>query len=124
MDVVHIHKSARRMKPDGSATGPTAVRNLWVGWNLTFAKSYDRGNETYDLLESDRDAIEREVGVTLRWERGDDRVFIGTPHVVFSDLNSTADRQRVITYLADMTQRMIRVFKPCLEAAAQRNSSG
>ena len=93
------------------------------GVYLTFAKSYDRGSETYEMLESDRDAIEREVGARLRWERGDDRVFIGAPHVHFADLNSTADRQRVTTYLADMTQRMIRVFKPRLEAAAQANLS-
>lgn len=92
------------------------------GVYLTFAKSYDRGNETYEALESDRDATEREVGVgRLRWERGDDRVFIGSPHVAFSDLNSTTDRQRATAYLADLTQRMIRVFKPRLEAAALEN---
>jgi hypothetical protein len=91
------------------------------GVYLTFAKSYDRGIETYEVLESDRDAIEREVGVRLRWEHSDERVFIGSPHVTFTDLNSTADRQRVAAYLADMTQRMIRVFKPRLEAAAQAN---
>jgi hypothetical protein len=93
------------------------------GVYLTFAKAYDRGSEIYEVLESDRDAIEREVGTRLRWERGDDRVFIGAPHVVFTDLNSPADRQRVTAYSADMKQRLIRVFKPRLEAAAQEKSS-
>ena len=84
------------------------------GVYLTFAKAYERGPATYEMLESDRDAIEREIGHRLSW----DRTHIGVPHVAFSDLNVPAERQRVTDYLASMTEIMIRAFKPRLEAAA------
>jgi Domain of unknown function (DUF4268) len=90
------------------------------GVYLKFAKAYDRGPEISEVLESDRDAIDREVGVRLRWDRDGERLDLGVPHVTFADLNGPADRQRVIAYLADMTQRMIRVLKPRLEAATQK----
>ena len=32
---------------------------------LTFANGYERAPETFELLEGDRDAIEREIGVRL-----------------------------------------------------------
>lgn len=90
------------------------------GVYLKFAKAYDRGPEISEILESDRDAIDREVGVRLRWDRDGDRLDLGVPHVTFADLNVPADRKRVVAYLADMTQRMIRVLKPRLEAATQK----
>jgi hypothetical protein len=90
------------------------------GVYLTFSKSYERGPEIYEALESDRDAIEREVGSRLSWERSGDKVYISAPKVMFSDLNTPAERDRVTAYLADSTQRMIRVFKPRLEAASQK----
>lgn len=90
------------------------------GVYLRFAKAYDRATEISEILESDRDAIDREVGVRLRWDRDGDRLDLGVPHVTFADLNVPADRQRVIAYLVDMTQRMIRVLKPRLEAATQK----
>lgn len=37
----------------------------------------------------------------------------------FSDLNVADDRNRVTTYLADMTQRMIRSLWPRVEAATR-----
>jgi hypothetical protein len=90
------------------------------GVYLRFAKAYDRVTEISEILESDRDAIDREVGVRLRWDRDGDRLDLGVPHVTLADLNGPADRQRVIAHLADMTQRMIRVLKPRLEAATQK----
>jgi len=89
------------------------------GVYLTFARAYERGPAVYDLLESDREAIEREVGAKLSWERSGDKVYISALNVTCSNLNEPAERQRVIEYLADMTQRMIRVLMPRLEAAAQ-----
>jgi len=89
---------------------------------LTFSKAYERGSEIYEQLESDREAIERELGVALSWERTGDKVYVGVPNVTFTDLNAPAERQRVTAYLADMTQRFVRVMKPRLEAASQEAS--
>jgi hypothetical protein len=91
------------------------------GVYLTFAKAYERGSEIYEFLESDRDAIERDVGFTLTWENQGDKFYIGSPKVPFTNLDSAADRERVTAQLADMTGRMIRVLKPRLEAATQRD---
>lgn len=97
-----------------------AQSNNRGGVYLTFAKAFERGGEVYDLLESDRDAIEREMGVKLTWENNGDKVYVGTPKVNFTDLNAPSDRDRVTAFLADMTQRMIRVLRPRLEAATQK----
>jgi hypothetical protein len=89
------------------------------GVYLTFSKAYERGPEIFELLESDREAIEREIGAKLSWERDGNKVYVGVPNVTFSDLNVSSERERVTKYLADMTQQMIRVLKPRLEAAKQ-----
>ena len=89
------------------------------GVYLTFAKAYEKGVSTYEQLESDRDAIEHEVGAKLSWERSGSKIYVGVEGASFSDLNVPADRDKVTTYLADMTARMIRVFKPRLEAAVR-----
>lgn len=88
------------------------------GVYLTFAKTLERGTEIYELLESDRDAIEHELGAPLSWERKGNKVFIGAPNVTYSDLNLPSERACVITHLVDMTQRMIKVFRPRLTALA------
>lgn len=88
------------------------------GVYLTFANAYDRGPAIYELLEGDREALERELGFRLSWERKGDKVYIGVPNVTFSDLDRAEERERVTDYLADMTQRMVAVMKPRLEAAA------
>jgi hypothetical protein len=111
------------MPPGGGMAWVSAYIAQSVGRGgvyLKFAKAYDRGPEISEILESDRDAIDREVGARLRWDRDGERLDLGVPHVTFADLNVPADRQRVIAYLADMTQRMIRVLKPRLEAATQK----
>lgn len=89
------------------------------GVYLTFAKAFEHGGEIYDALESDREAIEREVGFKLTWENQGDKVYVGSPKVPFKDLNSPEERGKVTAALADVTARMIRVLKPRLEAATQ-----
>lgn len=88
-----------------------------AGVYLTFAKSYDDGPALYEELLASRQEIEAEVGVTLSWERTGNKVFIGVPHPTYSDLNNPDDRERVTTYLATMTARMVTCLKPRLEAA-------
>jgi hypothetical protein len=94
-----------------------------AGVYLTFAKAYKHGQQVYEMLEADRDAIERETGMRLRWERSDDRVFLGTPVMTFKDLNDQSERAAVTTYLADKAAVMLRVLRPRLEAAVRSISA-
>jgi hypothetical protein len=116
------------MPPSGSAcwiSAYIAQSTGRAGVYLTFAKAFgDRATEVFELLRSDREAVEKEVGVPLAWEQaGDRKYYIAAPNVQFSDLDDPAQRQRVTSYLADMTGRMIKVFRPRMEAAT-RSSSG
>ena len=88
-----------------------------AGVYLTFAKAYDDGPEIYDYLLASRQEIEDELGVALSWDRAGNKVYIGVPRPTYSDLNNPQDRERVITYLAEMTSKMISCFKPRLEVA-------
>ena len=89
-----------------------------AGVYLTFTKTFERGPEIYQELLKDRDAIDREIGVKVEWERVDNKVYVSVPAVTFSDLDAEAERKRVIAYLADMTPRLIKVLRPRLEALA------
>jgi hypothetical protein len=111
-----------QMPPGGGMTWISAYIAQSTGRGgvyLTFAKAYERAAEIADLLEADRESIERELGASLTWERLKDKIYIGAPNVLFRDLNDEADRRRVVEYLAQMTARMIRVLKPRLEAATR-----
>jgi len=90
-----------------------------AGVYLTFQKGYDRASGIYELLEGDRESIEKEIGAKLSWERSGDKLYISAPTVSFSDLNAVGDRDRVTTHLADMTQRMVRTLRPRMEAATR-----
>ncbi len=93
------------------------------GVYLTFAKSYAKGPATYEMLEADREAIERELDAPLSWERSGEKVYISAPIVGFTDLNAPSERLRVTAYLSNMTERMIQVLKPRLEAAARATAA-
>ncbi len=110
------------MPPSGSQAWISAYiaqSSKTAGVYLTFAKKYEGGPAVYELLEADREGIERELGVALSWERTGEKVYISVPLILFADLNTPEDRARVTEYLADMTNRMVRVLKPRLEAATR-----
>lgn len=108
------------MPPGGSMSWISAYiaqSTRKAGVYLTFAKAFEDAFAIYDELISDRVSIEREVGVQLTWERdANNKIYVSVPTESFADLDAPNDRQRVIGYLADMTTRMIRVFKPRLQA--------
>lgn len=88
------------------------------GVYLTFAKAFESGQDWFEQLENDAEAIEREVGVMLAWERSGDKVYLGVPTVPLGNLSQPVDRERVTAYLAEMTQRMVSALRPRLEALA------
>jgi len=109
---------------------PPSANSAWIsayialskgigGVYLTFGKSFDKLNEFYEQLLLQREDIERSFGDRLSWERNGDKIFIGAPNVLFSDLKQDDQRQRVIAYLAEITNRMVNVFRHRLEAISK-----
>jgi len=87
-----------------------------AGVYLTFAKAYERGPDIYERLHADREAIERETGLKLLWKRDGNKMSIRSPEIAFKNLDDAGERDRVTGTLADMTERMVRVLTPRLEA--------
>jgi hypothetical protein len=83
---------------------------------LTFAKSLASGPDLYDALYAEREEIAK-VAPGLSWEKGaDGKVWIQVPDIELGDLEDRANRQRVVVYLADQTNRMVNAFRHRLEA--------
>ena len=89
-----------------------------AGVYLTFSKSFERSRDYYERLKSQREDIERSIQVDLTWDMNPNtnKVWIAAPPVTFTDLNDPAQRHRVITHLADYTNRMVNAFRHRLEA--------
>ena len=87
-----------------------------AGVYLTFAKSLNNLDVFYTRLLEQKEDIERAFGAQLSWERKGDKIYIGAPNASFQNLNLPADRDRTITHLADMTNRMVNVFRHRLDA--------
>lgn len=81
------------------------------GVYLTFSKSYEKAEEYYERLISDKVDIEKTVDTQLNWEINGQKIYISSPKVSYSDLNNLVERDRVQQYLADMTNRMINAFR-------------
>jgi hypothetical protein len=77
------------------------------------------GSQIYDELSVDRAQIETEFGGRLNWEKDGDKAFVSGPAINFKDLNEPTDRERVTSYLAEMTSRLISVLHPRLAAMAR-----
>lgn len=106
---------------------PPSMNSAWIsayiaqskgvgGVYLTFGKSFDKLNEYYEQLLMQREDIERSFGDRLSWERNGDKIYIGAPNVSYNDLKQGDQRQRVITHLVEMTNRMVNVFRHRLAA--------
>lgn len=92
------------------------------GVYLSFSKVFEKVGEYYEGLLSQREEIEKILGMQLSWERNGDKVYISAANISFSDLNEPNDRQRVLEYLADMTNRFINVFRHRLDALGHESS--
>jgi len=85
------------------------------GVYLTFLKAFDKVNEFYERLLAEKQEIEEIVGVQLSWVKEGNKVYITVPSIQFGDLNAQEERQRVIKYLTDYTNRMVNAFRPRLK---------
>jgi hypothetical protein len=86
-----------------------------AGVYLTFLKGFPKLDSYYDQLLADKEEIERDFGGQLTWERKGDKVYISAPSISFKDLKMPEDRQRVISYLREMTNNMVNVFRHRLD---------
>ena len=89
------------------------------GVYLTFSKTFEKLDVYYEQLLSQREEIERSFGEHLLWDRSGNKIYIGAPNVSFTDLKLHDQQTRVIAHLADMTNRMINVFRHRLEAISR-----
>ena len=111
------------MPPSGSISWISAyiAQSTGVGGvYLTFLKSYEKINEVYEQLLSERENIEREVAASLNWERIGNKIYIAVPNISTGNLDSLPDRQRVIQYLAEMTNKMVNAFRHRLDAMTRK----
>jgi hypothetical protein len=92
------------------------------GVYLSFSKAFEKVGEYYEGLLSQREEIEKILGMQLTWERNGDKVYISAANISFSNLNEPNDRQRVLEYLADMTNRFINVFRHRLDALGHESA--
>ena len=114
------------MPPGGAAAWISAYIAQSTGTGgvyLTFAKAFDRLDDYYKQLLSQREEIDGSFGTQwkLTWERTENKVYIGAPNVSFKDLKVSGERQRVVAHLADMTNRMVNVFRHRLEAMGRES---
>ena len=93
-----------------------------AGVYLTFSKSFEKIDFYYEQLLSQKEDIERNLGGLLSWERNGNKIYIGAPNISFNDLKVLDQQIRVIAYLAEMTNRMVNVFRHRLEALSRENS--
>ncbi|MFZ2171862.1 MAG: DUF4268 domain-containing protein [Methylococcaceae bacterium] len=89
------------------------------GVYLTFSKKFEKLDSYYEQLLSQKEDIERGLSEPLKCERKDNKVYLSIPNISFTNLNDPSERERVIVYLADMTNRMVNVFRHRLETISR-----
>jgi hypothetical protein len=78
---------------------------------LTFGSQFSDGPAWYDALYEQRLEIEKELA-GLSWEKnGKGKVYITAPLIDLGNLDDLVNRQRVIKYLAEYTNKMVNVFR-------------
>lgn len=110
------------MPPNRSSAWISAYIAKSLGYGgvyLTFAKAFSKLDNYYEQLLSQKEDIDRGVGTELAWGRKENKIYISVPHVPFTNLDDPAEREHVIAYLADMTNRMVNVFRHRLEAISR-----
>lgn len=86
-----------------------------AGAFLTFIKGFDKADDYYQRLLSQKDEIEKAMGTQLSWVHKGDKIYISCNDVAFSNLNAEDDRKKTIGYLTDMTNRMVNAFRQRME---------
>jgi hypothetical protein len=86
---------------------------------LTFAGAFANAPDFYNQLYADREEIAKAVE-GLSWECGaNGKVWIKVPTIKLGDLEDESNRHRVVSYLAEQTNKMVNVFRHRLEALSK-----
>jgi len=93
-----------------------------AGVFLTFASSFSDSTDWYARLQAQRDLI-AEVVPGLTWEcNSEGKVWIEVPPTRIGNLDDKVNRRRIVSYLAEQTNRMVNAFRHRLEALAREQS--
>lgn len=86
-----------------------------AGVALSFSSQYERRRDVYDVLTSERDEIEKEIGAKLSWidNGGSLRIEWQTK---MGDWRSEEVRSRLLDVLLDYTNRFVNTLRPRIEA--------
>lgn len=106
------------MPPSGGVAWVSAYISRGIrkaGVYLTFIKTFERAIDYYERLLLQREEIEMSVGVQLSWEKDGTKVYVSSPGITFANLDDPNDRQHVIAYLSDMTNRFVNAFRHRLD---------
>lgn len=82
-----------------------------AGHDWTLGKNLPRAAEWYNRLYEDREEIETVVP-DLQWIRKADRNFrVAAPTIKVAEIDTPTDRDVVLRYLSDDTNRMVNAFR-------------
>jgi hypothetical protein len=84
-----------------------------VGAFLTFSRG-SQGDTIYQYLLDDKDAIEKELDLSIDWNSADGKHKIGTSKT-FDDLRSSANRGAILSWFADVSNKYVNAFRPRLQ---------
>jgi hypothetical protein len=111
---------------------PPSASSMWIspylslstgkaGVYLGTSKNFEQRYMLIDYLESDKEAIERELGFELvRSESYDDRPSLSGPSLPLTDIADPSARQALVLALAKRTAAMIKVLRPRLQASVNQ----
>jgi hypothetical protein len=85
-----------------------------VGVFLTFSKG-TLADMLYQRLLEDKEAIEKELGLEVGWKSDEDKKYSIHTNKHFPDLRAPEYREEIKTYLSDMANRFVNVFRPRIE---------
>jgi hypothetical protein len=126
IDDIRVPKPAASRTTNVALQMPPGRNRAWIsvylskyqnqgGVFLTFGSQFVDAPMWYDALCEKRAEIEAELP-GLTWEKnGKGKVFITTPKIALGDLEDQGQRQRVISFLADYTNKMVNVFRHRLD---------
>ena len=87
-----------------------------TGVYLTWTRTYALASEIYAALRAAKDDIEAEVGQPLVWTATDDGKFVIESTRVLGNVSDPAQREAVLAFLCNQTNRMVNALRPRIEA--------
>ncbi len=88
-----------------------------AGVYLAMGSGYERASAIMEKLAQERDALELEIGQPLQWTASWSPFYIGVS-IGYASIDDGLERERLLAYLTDMTNRFVNAFRPRMELFA------